>query len=74
MEKFVGYQCSRCGKEYKPGEVTYTCPDDNDILDVLLDYQDLKTKSIEELILKDEKSLWRYFPLIPVENLIGEGT
>jgi len=74
MGSFSGYQCSRCGKEYKPGEVTYTCPDDNGILDVLLDYQDLKKKSIEELILKDEKSLWRYFPLIPVENLIGEGT
>ncbi len=74
MGSFSGYQCSICGKEYKPGEVTYTCPDDNGILDVLLDYQDLKNKSIEELILKDEKSLWRYFPLIPVENLIGEGT
>ncbi len=74
MGSFSGYQCSICGKEYKPGEVTYTCPDDNGILDVLLDYHDLKKKSIEELILKDEKSLWRYFPLIPVENLIGEGT
>ena len=74
MGKFVGYQCSICGKEYQPGEVTYTCPDDNGILDVLLDYQDLKKKSLDELILKDENSLWRYFPLIPVENLIGEGT
>jgi threonine synthase len=74
MGSFLGYQCSICGKQYQPGEVTYTCPDDNGILDVLLDYQDLKKKSIEELILKDEKSLWRYFPLIPVENLIGEGT
>jgi threonine synthase len=74
MGSFTGYQCSICGKEYQPGEVTYTCPDDNGILDVLLDYQDLKNKTIDELILKDENSLWRYFPLIPVENLIGEGT
>jgi len=74
MGSFTGYQCSICGKQYQPGEVTYTCPDDNGILDVLLDYQDLKNKSTDELILKDENSLWRYFPLIPVENLIGEGT
>ncbi len=74
MGSFTGYQCSICGKEYQPGEVTYTCPDDNGILDVLLDYQDLENKSTDELIQKDENSLWRYFPLIPVENLIGEGT
>lgn len=74
MGKYVGYQCSICGKEYQPGEVTYTCPDDNGILDVLLDYDDLSTRSVDELILREEGSLWRYFPLIPVENLIGEGT
>jgi threonine synthase len=74
MGSFTGYQCSICGKEYKPGEVTYTCPDDNGILDVLLDYQNLENKTTDELILKDEASLWRYFSLIPVENLIGEGT
>ncbi len=74
MEKFVGYQCSRCGKEYKPGEVTYTCPEDDGILDVVLDYQELKKKSTAELINENEYSLWRYFPLLPVSELIGEGT
>jgi threonine synthase len=74
MGSFSGYQCSICGKQYQPGEVTYTCPDDNGILDVLLDYQDLENRSTDELILKNENSLWRYFPLIPVKNLIGEGT
>ena len=74
MGNFIGYQCSICGKSYQPGEVTYTCPDDNGILDVILDYPALKKKTTEELILKDENSLWRYFPLIPVSELIGEGT
>jgi len=74
MGSFVGYKCSICGTEYKPGEVTYTCPEDNGILDVLLDYEDLRKKKTEDLILKDEASLWRYFPLIPVSELIGEGT
>ncbi len=74
MGSFVGYKCSICGTEYQPDEVTYTCPKDNGILDVVLDYPALKKKSTEELILKDEASLWRYFPLIPVKQMIGEGT
>ncbi|MCJ7732973.1 MAG: threonine synthase, partial [Anaerolineales bacterium] len=74
MGSFIGYKCSICGKSYQPEEVTYTCPDDNGILDVILDYENLKKKTTGELILKDEQSLWRYFPLIPVSNLIGEGT
>ena len=74
MGSFIGYKCSICGTEYQPDEVIYTCPKDNGILDVVLDYQALKTKSTEELILKDEHSLWRYFPLIPVKEMIGEGT
>ena len=74
MAKFIGYSCSICGKEYQPGEVTYTCPEDNGILDVILYYQDLKKKTTAELINQNEPSLWRYFPLLPVSNLIGDGT
>ena len=54
MGSFVGYRCSICGKNYQPGEVTYTCPDDNGILDVLLDYEGLKGKKAQDLILKDD--------------------
>jgi len=74
MGNFIGYLCSICGKEYQPDQVTYTCPDDNGILDVLLDYDELAKKSTDELINKSEASLWRYFPLLPVSKLIGEGT
>ncbi len=74
MGSFIGYKCSICGTEYQPDEVTYICPKDNGILDVVLDYQALKVKKTDELILKEEPSLWRYFPLIPVKEMIGEGT
>ena len=74
MTKFIGYECSICGEEYQPEDVTYTCPADNGILDVILDYQDLEKRSTAELINEAEPSLWRYFPLLPVSNLIGEGT
>ncbi|MEJ2448705.1 MAG: pyridoxal-phosphate dependent enzyme [Anaerolineales bacterium] len=74
MGSYLGYQCSVCGKTYQPGEVTYTCPEDGGILDVLLDYESLKGKKPHELIREDEESLWRYFEMIPVSHLIGEGT
>ncbi|MFL7813418.1 MAG: threonine synthase [Anaerolineales bacterium] len=74
MGSYLGYRCSICGKTYQPDEVTYTCPADGGILDVLLDYESLKGKHPRELILEGEESLWRYFPLIPVSSLIGEGT
>lgn len=74
MQKYVGYRCSVCGTEYEPGEVTYTCPKDDGILNVLLDYQALQGLSKDELVLQDEPSLWRYLTLLPVEEMIGEGT
>ena len=42
--KFSHYQCSLCGAEYAPDEVTYTCPKDGGNLNVILDYESLKAK------------------------------
>ena len=74
MGGFIGYQCSICGKDYGPDQVIYTCPEDNGILDVVLDYEDLAKRGAADLINTKEYSLWRYFPLLPVSKLIGEGT
>ncbi len=74
MQKFIGYRCSVCGSEYEPGQVTYTCPEDDGILDVILDVPALRQKSKSELILENEESLWRYLPLLPVAERIGDGT
>lgn len=74
MGTYLGYRCSVCGEGYEPGEVTYTCPEDGGVLNVLLDYAALGKRSVDELIIDGEPSLWRYLPLLPVENLIGAGT
>jgi threonine synthase len=74
MHTFVGYQCSICGAEYPPQDVLYTCPQDDGILDVVLDYPALRAKSADDLIDQEETSLWRYLPLLPVSNLFGAGT
>jgi len=75
MNKFVGYRCSLCGEEYSPGDVTYTCPKDGGNLDVVLDYDSIKSKyKPEDLLSRSDPSLWRYLPLLPVQEPPGEAT
>ncbi|PWH12103.1 MAG: threonine synthase [Anaerolineae bacterium] len=66
MHNFLGYHCSLCNKEYLPGQVTYTCSCGGN-LDVVLDYDALKKKyQPDDLLCRDDSSLWRYLPLLPV--------
>jgi threonine synthase len=75
MTKFTGYRCSLCNAEYLPGQVTYTCPKDGGNLDVVLDYEAIRQKfQPEDLTTRAEGSLWRYLPLLPVQDPGGEGT
>jgi threonine synthase len=75
MTKLTGYRCSLCKKEYAPGEVKYTCPQDGGNLDVILDYEGLRNKfHPEDIICRADYSLWRYAPLLPVPEVTGSGT
>jgi threonine synthase len=75
MSKFSGYRCSLCGTEYLPGQVTYTCPKDGGNLDVVLEYEVIKKKfQPEDITSRDDFSLWRYEPLLPVNEPVGEAT
>jgi threonine synthase len=75
MNKFIGYRCSLCGTEYLPGQVTYTCPKDGGNLDVVLDYEYIKKKfHPEDITSRTESSLWRYLPLLPVNEPAGDST
>ncbi len=75
MGKFTNYRCSLCGTEYSPDESTYACPKDGGNLDVLLDYEALKTKyEPEDILSRHDPSLWRYLPLLPVSMPEGEAT
>ena len=75
MKNFVGYKCSLCGAEYLQGQVTYTCPKDGGNLDVVFDYDSIKKKfQPEDLTSRTESSLWRYLPLLPVNEPAGDST
>ncbi len=75
MKNFTGYKCSLCGAEYLPGQITYTCPKDGGNLDVILDYDFIKRKfHYEDITSRTESSLWRYLPLLPVDEPAGDST
>jgi len=69
MPKFTSYQCSVCGKTYQPDEVTYMCPADGGNLDVIFDYAQISKEITPEAIFSsNERSIWRYLPLLPVND------
>ncbi len=75
MSKFTGYRCSLCGTEYLPGQVTYTCPKDGGNLDIELEYDNIRKKyQPEDITSRRDFSLWRYEPLLPVNEPKGEAT
>jgi threonine synthase len=75
MDNFLGYRCSICGKEYGPFEVDYVCTQDGGNLDVILDYDAIRRKyRLEDITCRQDFSLWRYLPLLPVADPGGEGT
>jgi threonine synthase len=75
MSHFKGYRCSICGREYLPGQVTYTCPADGGNLDLVLDLETIGRKYVpEDILSRSEPSLWRYLPLLPVPEPPGQAT
>jgi threonine synthase len=74
MTKFIGYRCSLCGQEYGVDEIQYTCPKDGGNLDVVLDFHALQRVEPDEITAGKEASLWRYLPLLPVEDPGGLST
>ncbi|MFQ5921927.1 MAG: threonine synthase [Anaerolineales bacterium] len=72
---FVGYRCSKCGEQYGPAELIYTCPEDGSNLDVQLDYPAIQAKvTVGSISIDREHSIWRYLPLLPVEDPGYQGT
>lgn len=75
MIQYIGYKCSICGKEYLPASILYTCTSCGGNLDVVLDYKAIQAKyQIEDITSRTDYSLWRYLPLLPVDDPGGETT
>ncbi|TES91360.1 MAG: threonine synthase [Anaerolineales bacterium] len=75
MNKVIGYKCSRCGEEYNLDEVTYLCPADKGVLDIVLDFDGIaQATRPSDLQSSNDYSMWRYLPLLPVDDPGHHGT
>ncbi len=64
-------KCLLCGAEYNPDEVKYTCPKcgNDGILEVIYDYEAIsKEFSKDKLKNNNNYTMWRYLPLLPIDN------
>ncbi len=64
-------KCLLCGAEYNPEEVKYTCPKcgDEGILEIIYDYKEIKKHFTKESLTDSrDYSMWRYLPLLPVDD------
>ncbi len=67
--RILGYKCVGCGKDYPVEPFLYQCPKCNSNLDVQYNYDLIREIwSVEDLKQFPYQSLWRYHPLLPVEN------
>lgn len=69
VEKLV---CVNCGREYQEDELDYHCLDcgyEDGILDVKYDYTAIeKMINPQTLLQRNERSMWRYLPLLPIND------
>ena len=74
MKNILELKCLICGKRYYPDEVDYVCPDHGDegVLDVTYDYDFISRQFSKESLLKsNDRSIWRYQPLLPVDPRVA---
>jgi threonine synthase len=71
MSYVTKLKCLLCNREYDPGEVKYSCPHCgyDGILEVHYAYDEIR-KIFSKDYLKNNNnfSMWRYLPLLPVDN------
>ena len=69
MENILSLKCLVCGKQYRPDEIDYVCPDHENegVLDVQYDYDVIGRQIARETLLRaDDFTIWRYKPMLPV--------
>jgi threonine synthase len=68
MASILELRCPICDRRYSDDEVQYTCPHCGEVgtLEVLYDYDALKTQLDRDGLRKDEQSMWRYRDVLPL--------
>ena len=72
MGRIKALRCISCGREFSADEIEYTCPDcgaRRGTLEVIYDYETLSKSFNRQALVRDpERTMWRYFPLLPIED------
>ncbi len=70
MKKVKGLKCLGCGREYSQEEAKYNCPSCSENLDIIYDYEEIKKSFTKKNLFQNKDySIWRYEPLLPVQDL-----
>jgi threonine synthase len=73
MSNQTGLRCIHCKRMYSAGGVEYFCPvcgHNDGILEVVYDYDAARRElTLEALAANPDRSIWRYLPLLPVDDL-----
>jgi len=75
VEKLV---CSKCGEEYSPDSLYFSCPKCGERLDVFYDYQKISEALSKDELRKRAPGVWKYMELLPIKDpskivSLGEG-
>ncbi len=71
MKYVTGAKCVICGKFFKKDQFEYICPDHGNegILDIKYDYDSIKKDFTKHCLANNkDQSVWRYGPLLPVNE------
>ncbi|MDR2133729.1 MAG: threonine synthase [Treponema sp.] len=61
--------CVACGAEHEAGNDTYTCKKCGGVLEIVYDYDYIKSRvNAEKIAARGEFSIWRYLEFLPVEE------
>jgi threonine synthase len=68
MNSVAGLKCVECGREHAVSETEYVCASCGGNLDVLYDYDRLRTQISKSSLAADRNlTMWRYRALLPIE-------
>jgi threonine synthase len=66
----IGFECVECSRAFGAGEVEYVCPACGGNLDAQYDYERIKKQLTKDSLSSDRNfTMWRYLPLLPVDNV-----
>jgi threonine synthase len=69
MYNVAGFKCVECGREHRIAEVEYVCASCGGNLDVLYDYDRVRTALSKAHLAGDRNfTMWRYRALLPIED------